>query len=157
MGVPKELTEEGFAKVGEYKGTEVQDAVPFKMAKHAGKNLIDRTFFAYLETGMQSKHDVTFRGKKGSRKEDGSQVVYKGKQTPNEFYKARGLVACGRVKARLEEVFTENGGINNSIFIKGKKTILAVQKETQDDGYKYDINCYYEGKEVYVSFHCYPA
>jgi hypothetical protein len=156
MGVPKALQGPGFAKCGEYTGTEVDNEIPSRSKKDLGRNLTEHKFIAYIETGYQSKHDpkLTKEGGEGYRKSKGTHVNY-GKQTPNEFYRDRGLVACAVVRVFLEKKW-KSKATNNTAFLKDAKTVLSVQRIEQHDGYRYDITCYYGENEIYVSFHCYP-
>ena len=45
---------------------------------------------------------------------------------------------------------------NNTVFVRGEKTVLAVQGVAQPDGYGYDVSMWYDVHDIYVAFHCYP-
>lgn len=130
------------------------------------KTTSSKTFLAYLEVGMQAKHDQQMRNycKTNNivgRVKDGSQVPNDDSGNPFAFYIPKGLVASEVVAKIMQTKWASSGalatgGTNDTIFVPGKKNMPGVQSKTQRDGYAYDISFWYMGTEIYVSFHCYP-
>lgn len=135
---------------------------------NATRQQISRAFHAYLELGMQSKHDAVIRGylqqqQLGQyvRKADGTQVNYAVAPTAegaiNAFYLPRATTAANIVKDRLIARWAQQQLPNTSVFTLGQQMIMAIQGQVQQDHYRYDISYFYDVRDVYLSFHCYPA
>jgi hypothetical protein len=124
---------------------------------------------------MQSKHDGIIRGycqniHVESRRADGTQVVHNFVTGPTAlagFYPGKGQVAVEVVAAQMEERWNaQTQGPRAPVFVRPTPGALgssrarvdaSVQSQVQRDRYSYDISYWYDGPDIYVLFHCYPA
>jgi hypothetical protein len=183
MPVPAELQKSIYHEVGQYtlditvkrspdfgktKASPYHPQNPAYNAQAAQKRktTTTKTFIAYLEVGMQAKHDKKMQvycnqNNIVGRATDGTQCPNNNANDPFAFYVAKGLVASEVVSKIMQTKWAKSGalasgGSNNTVFVPGAKNMPGVQSITQRDGYAYDISFWYSGHEVYVSFHCYP-
>lgn len=126
---------------------------------------IYKNFKAYLELEMQSKHDQWVSGychslQLSPRKQDGSQITHKKNATKQDvldgFYNEKGRTASDVVVDIMKEKWSKPTQSGESEFEQGKRYDAAVQKKKQSDNYRYEISYWYDVKDIYVLFHCYP-
>ena len=139
--VPAEIADGPYYKVGEY-----QIDVKTANSKDSSRATVGKTFHAYLELYFQGKHDKQIIdycaiNKIECRKTDGSQVQRKGTDTTFGFYESKGRTACDNAGREMTKAWTKNN-TNNTVFVRGQKTVLAVQGVAQPDGYGYDAVSY---------------
>jgi hypothetical protein len=124
---------------------------------------VNKTFHAYVEAYEQSKHDAAMKSFRTSRGLDfrtakGTQVSPANNNTANPFayYLNQGQTAAEVVAEEMTRRWEANT-TNNTVFVRGQATVLAVQGTEQDDGWYYDVTMWYDVHDVYVAFHCYPG
>jgi hypothetical protein len=158
--VPKEIDDGPYKHVGTYR-ISVRTA---NDAKSSRAN-VTKTFHAYLELYFQGKHDkkiITYcqSNKIECRTTDGTQVERPKKDSSDifEFYREKGQIACENASREMTEAWVseKKAKTNNTVFVRGEKNVIAVQGVAQRDKYGYDVSFWYDGSEVYVTFHCYP-
>jgi hypothetical protein len=157
MPEPQEIADGPYHLVGTYQ-LSIRTANP---ADSARAN-VTKTFYAYLELYFQGKHDAQIisycnQNRIECRTTDGSQVERPRRDSADifAFYEDKGRVACENVVKEMASKWASNTS-NNTVFIQGRKNILAVQGKAQRDGYGYDVSFWYDVHDVYVTFHCYP-
>jgi hypothetical protein len=134
----------------------------------AGGRMISKTFYAYLEVGMQSKHDVLMRGYCDlvhvvKRDTDGNQVPHPrgttaaGALGPGGLYDVKGRKAADVVLTQMKEKWAKPQVAGTSVFTANTRVDASVQKVIQSDNYRYEVSYWYQDDGVYVLFHCYPA
>jgi hypothetical protein len=183
MPVPDELQKSIYHEVGQYnldikvtrspdfgktKGSPYHPDNPNYDAESVKKRKTTstKTFIAYLEVGMQAKHDkkmqvYCMQNNIEGRRTDGTQCPNTNSTNPFAFYQDKGLVASEVVSKITRDKWAKSGvyaksGSNSTVFVPGSKNMPGVQSITQRDGYAYDISFWYMGHEVYVAFHCHP-
>jgi hypothetical protein len=129
---------------------------------------ITRNFHVYLEIGMQSKHDALMRGYCNqihvvSRREDGTQVKHAAGATAGTvlqaggFYAQKAGIAANIIKTQMAARWQQVQVPGQSVFTPGHRVDAGVQSQIQTDRYRYEISYWYDGQDIYVLFHCYPA
>lgn len=130
---------------------------------HGTRQNITRIFHPYLETYFQSKHDFVvryylMRNAWSYRNEAGNQIIHgQGvtfEQAIANFYINRAATAIQIVERQLVTGWGTNRA-NVSVFPLGQHQYAAIQRILQPDGYRYELSYWYDGSDVYLSFHCY--
>ncbi|WP_444924851.1 hypothetical protein ACJJH9_07830 [Microbulbifer sp. DLAB2-AF] len=158
MPLPKDIKEMGTAvhPVGDF-DLHYQNPKPHE---NGSRSILTMNVSVYLELGYQSKHDKIVHGYCSKndiqqRNTDGSQIYYKDNPSADKvlstFYKARAETAAVIVKD-----YFVNQWLKGQTLQENKKMFPSVQKNEQDDGYHYDVTCYYTPDTTYVVFHCHP-
>ena len=141
----------------------------FNNPKHpsAGKRAeLTRTFRAYLELTMQSKHDSVIRGECQRlgvqwRNANHSQITHNQGATADQvlsnFYAQRAGTAADVVRDQMVTRWQRPQAEGQVVFTVGVRVDAAVQRDAQADGYRYEISYWYDGQDSYVLFHSYPA
>jgi hypothetical protein len=167
MPVPDELKKTTYREVGQYDMDIRVTRAPFKPNSpnidQPRRTTTGKTFHAYLELDYQSKHDKKIQAyckehDIGRRDTDGAQVQRPTTDDPQDifaFYVGKGEIASEAVAEHMRQKWANNRG-NNTVFVRGQKNSQGFQRQTQSDGYGYDISFWYYSHEIYVAFHCYP-
>lgn len=124
------------------------------------------TLHPYLEVACQSKHDATMRGyclqnHIQPRPQAGSQVPNPNNWTANQmlsnFYPARAETAADVVMAKVSAALAKNTPAGTVAIPIGQQIDAAVQAIMQADGYRYELSYWYDTRDIYLLFHCYPG
>lgn len=123
------------------------------------RSKLSKNFYAYLELGMQSKHDKfiqNYCSKIGvePRRSDGTQIFHKLTTIEDvlEFYQKRGDQCCEIAMVRMAEAWKAGTTLQ-----KDTAYSLNAQGKPQRDGWRYDASYYYDGHDIHVTFHGYPG
>jgi len=163
MPVPNEIKDGGDAFL--YLGA-IKDTIPNPNVVTGSRRDLSRTFHAYLEVGYQSKHDSHARAYCLSknltpRRSDQSQVrVNKNAKSIDwlkTFYLERARTAVKMTIDHMCEKWSGQQTVNTPVFTAGNRVDVSEQSVVQPDNFQYETSYYYDGPEIYVTFHCYPA
>ncbi|WP_444922403.1 hypothetical protein ACJJID_08875 [Microbulbifer sp. CnH-101-G] len=158
MPLPKDIKEMGTAvyPVGDF-DLDYQNPKPHE---NGSRSILTMNVSVYLELDYQSKHDKVVHGycSKNNiqqRNTDGSQISYKDNPSADRvlstFYNERAETAA----LIAIDYFVEQW-LKGKTLQENEKMFPSVQRDEQDDGYHYDVTCYYTPETTYVVFHCHP-
>lgn len=129
---------------------------------------INRNYHVYLDVYMQSKHCNLMRGlclamNIQPRQAQGSQIHHAGGATavnvfaaPAGFYVQRGGMVADVVVQRMIARWQAPQIGGQSVFTPGVGVNAGVQHAVQPDGYRYEIDYWYDVRDIYCLFHGYP-
>ena len=131
----------------------------------AGRTQLTRSFHVYLELAMQAKHDQIISGYCRTvdvqpRKQDGAQVKNSGANGAAAlagFYVTKAETAAEVAKDHMVKKWANQAQGAAPVFTPGVRVDAAVQNTVQSDDYSYEISYWYDGQDIYVLYHCYPA
>lgn len=129
-----------------------------------GRATLQRTFHVYLELTMQCKHDAALSGycrRLGvvTRATAGTQVNH---GTTAElalagYYTTRARSADMVAWAAMTVRWNQPQVAMRPTFERGRRYDAAMQRVVQPDGHRHEVSYWYDGDEVYVLYHAYPA
>lgn len=164
MGIPTTISSMGKAA---YKLPDISKSII--NPKSAGtRTTLDYTLHPYLEVAFQSKHDATLYGyclrkdvNVKPRGTDGNQVPNKKNLTADQmlsdFYPERAQTAAEIVMQKVSAALTKDTPTGSVAIRVGVQIDAAVQAIVQTDNYRYEVSYWYDTRDIYLLFHCYPA
>lgn len=131
--------------------------IPIQGVGNSQRTYTEKTFHAFIENTEQSAHDPAMRAfcqalHVGVRPNHRGQVNPRNDSNPaTNYYRSHGEVASEVTRDVMVRRWRANTTFQTNVAYP-----LAVQAARQPNGYHYEITMWYDVRDIYVTFHCYP-